>query len=128
MGVGDDNMLFRGIRIPDTQKIAVCKIPSDIIKKFDIKTNEDKDKLLSLSNAPNILSNLAIEFINSAFHFESEQDLEPNQVAIAIVDLGSSNTMGTLMFQGALTDKTMYVMNYGNFKKHKRISIYTRLY
>ena len=99
MGVGDDNMLFRGIRIPDTQKIAVCKIPSDIIKKFDIKTNEDKDKLLSLSNAPNILSNLAIEFINSAFHFESEQDLEPNQVAIAIVDLGSSNTMGTLMFQ-----------------------------
>jgi hypothetical protein len=119
MGVGDDNMLFHGIRIPDTQKIAVCKIPSDIIKKFDIKTNEDKDKLLSLSNAPNILSNLAIEFINSAFHFESEQDLEPNQVAIAIVDLGSSNTMGTLMFQGALTDKTMYVMNYGNFKNTK---------
>ena len=119
MGVGDDNMLFRGIRIPDTQKIAVCKIPSDIIKKFDIKTNEDKDKLLNLSNAPSILSNLEIEFISSAFYFESEQDLEPNQVAIAIVDLGSSNTMGTLMFQGALTDKTMYVMNYGNFKNTK---------
>lgn len=119
MGVGDDSMLFHNIRIPDTQKIAVCKIPDDIIKKFDIKTNEDKDKLLSLSNAPNILSHLRVDFINSAFHFESEQDLKPNQVAIAIVDLGSSNTFGTLMFQGALTDRTMYVLNYGNFRNTK---------
>lgn len=119
MGVGDDNMLFRGIRIPDTQQLAICKIPNHIMKEFKIKTNEDKDRLLSLHNAPTVLSDLEIEYMNSAFYFESEQDLEPNQVAIVIVDLGSSNTMGTLMYQGALTDKTMYVMYYGHFKNTK---------
>ena len=107
-------MLFYDIKIPNNQVVYKCSIPENVLQKYGLYNKKiDIDRVLSKQDAPNMFDELIIDEIMSAYYIKDENDLKDTQVFILGVDLGTSYSCGTLLYQGCLEDKTIFV-RYGN--------------
>ena len=103
-------MLFHDIKIPNNQVVYRCSIPKNVLQKYGLyNKKEDINRILSKKDAPIIFDELIIDDIKSAYYIKDENDLDDTQVFILGVDLGTEYQCGTLLYQGNLEDKTIFV-------------------
>lgn len=103
-------MLFYDIKIPNNQIVYRCSIPNNVLQKYGLHNKkEDINRILSKQNAPDMFDELIIDDIKSAYYVKDENDLSDTQVFILGVDLGTNYSCGTLLYQGCLEDKTVFV-------------------
>lgn len=103
-------MLFYDIKIPNNQIVYRCSIPNNVLQKYGLHNKkEDINRILSKQNAPDMFDELIIDDIKSAYYVKDENDLSDTQVFILGVDLGTDYSCGTLLYQGCLEDKTVFV-------------------
>ena len=103
-------MLFYDIKIPNNQIVYRCSIPNNVLQKYGLHNKkEDINRVLSKQNAPDMFDELIVDDIKSAYYVKDENDLSDTQVFILGVDLGTNYSCGTLLYQGCLEDKTVFV-------------------
>jgi hypothetical protein cdifQCD-6_20865 len=115
-------MLFYDIKIPNNQMVYKCSIPDNVLQKYGLyNKKEDINRVLARQEAPNMFDELIIDDIMSAYYVKDENDLKDTQVFILGVDLGTNYQCGTLLYQGCLEDKTIFVRcgnKFYNAKNH----------
>lgn len=115
-------MLFYDIRIPNNQVVYKCRIPDSVLEKYGLHNKkEDINRVLLKQEAPEMFNELIIDDIMNAYYVKDENDLKDTQVFILGVDLGTNYQCGTLLYQGCLEDKTIFVRcgnKFYNAKKH----------
>lgn len=102
-------MKFYGIRIPDNQIIYLCRIPSDVMKRYGIIDKKSKYDFISKYDVASIIKEANILRTRHGFDFKDEDDLQLNEIFFAGVELGMQEDCATIMFLTNLTDRTMFV-------------------